>query len=97
MIMSPADELVRREQIRQIIECQVRRYVAEPLPTKEVEAQAIVTLVLNRMNDVTAEEIMLACDEIAASMQAAIAALAEIKKETESNDALLRNSLRRMS
>jgi hypothetical protein len=49
------------------------------------------------MNDVTAEEIMLACDEIAASMQAAIAALAEIKKETESNDALLRNSLRRMS
>jgi len=95
--MSTADELVRREQIRQIVERQVRRYVAEPLPTREVEAQAIVTLVLDRMNDVTAEEIMLACDEIAASMQAAIAALAEVKKETESNDALLRNSLRRMS
>jgi hypothetical protein len=95
--MSTADELVRREQIRQIVERQVRDYVAEPLPTREVEAQAIVTLVLNRMNDVTAEEIALACDEIASSMQAAIAALAVVKKETERNDALLRNSLRRMS
>jgi hypothetical protein len=97
MITSTADELARREQIRQIVERQVRGYVAEPLPTREVEAQAIVTLVVNRMNDVTADEITLACDEIAASMQAAIAALAVVKKETERNDALLRNSLRRMS